>query len=81
MNTVQSVIVYRNPAEAALWEGGFVIPLMAAGLTAVAAMLILHTVVQRISWIDRPSRRRAADWACAAGAAVAAGFAFHFTFI
>lgn len=30
MNTTHSIIVYRNPAEAALWESGMVFPLGAS---------------------------------------------------
>jgi hypothetical protein len=40
MSDPQSIIVYRNPAEAALWEGGMVWPIMVGAFFAIIAGII-----------------------------------------
>lgn len=37
--TTQSIIVYRNPAEAAFWESGAAFPLMVAMVATVLAVV------------------------------------------
>ena len=38
----QSIIVYRNPAEAALWESGIIIPLGGALVAGLVGFLLLN---------------------------------------
>lgn len=45
MNNTQSIIVYRNPAEAHFWESGLAFPLMAAMIVAVGAAIITGKIV------------------------------------
>lgn len=49
MITPQSIIVYRNPAEAALWESGMVFPIIVGAVIAVASVLIVLGVLQMLS--------------------------------
>lgn len=47
MSQTQSVIVYRNPAEAAFWESGMAFPLMASLFVFLVVFLLLNTVFER----------------------------------
>ena len=38
----QSIIVYRNPAEAALWESGIIVPLGGALIAGLVGFLLLN---------------------------------------
>ena len=40
----QSIIVYRNPAEAALWESGLVFPLIVACVLFVICVVISQKI-------------------------------------
>lgn len=45
MEHVQSIIVYRNPAEAMFWESGLSFPLMAAMVVGfVVACLVAYAI-------------------------------------
>lgn len=49
MLTPQSIIVYRNPAEAALWESGMVFPIIVGAVISLASVLIVLSVLQMLS--------------------------------
>lgn len=49
MLTPESIIVYRNPAEAALWESGMVFPIIVGAVIAVTSVLIVLGVLQMLS--------------------------------
>lgn len=42
MSNVQSIIVYRNPIEAAFWESGLAFPVIAGTVVGVAVALALN---------------------------------------
>lgn len=48
MNTTQSIIVYRNPVEAAFWEGGYAFPLIASMVVLVVVLVALNAIGDRI---------------------------------
>lgn len=56
--TTQSIIVYRNPVEAAFWESGIIVPLGGALGTGFIVFLLLMWVAQKVSrrWQGPP------DW-------------------
>lgn len=41
MRTPDSIIVYRNPAEAAIWESGLVFPIIGSAGVALLLMVIV----------------------------------------
>lgn len=41
----QSIIVYRNPAEAALWESGLIFPLIIACVLSICAAMLVNKVL------------------------------------
>jgi hypothetical protein len=45
---MQSIIVYRNPLEAAFWESGMVFPLIMAMVAAVISVVVLQRIFQRV---------------------------------
>lgn len=50
MSQTQSIIVYRNPAEAAFWEGGYLVPLvggLGAGFLFFLALMWIAGKVSR----------------------------------
>lgn len=49
MNQTQSVIVYRNRAEADFWEGGYFIPLIGGLGAGLITMLVLAWIAQKLS--------------------------------
>lgn len=49
MNNTQSIIVYRNPAEAAFWESGMLIPLLGGLGSFLIVMLILSAIANKAS--------------------------------
>ena len=55
----QSVIVYRNPIEAAFWESGLLLPLMVGLVVGIAASYVCTEVWQRV-W---PNGSRMQDFA------------------
>ena len=83
--TTQSIIVYRNPAEAMLWEGGYVFPLIAglgAGfLTFVFLMWALGLWNQRKTRRARVVVPEQAMIAAAIISIIIGGGTFHWLFI
>lgn len=57
--TTQSIIVYRNPAEAAFWESGMAVPLGGGLVTFLIAMVALNYIAGKVirKWKDRTSDR------------------------
>lgn len=49
MNTTQSIIVYRNPAEAAFWESGLAFPLFGSLLTFLVLTVVLGSVFENLA--------------------------------
>lgn len=45
--TTQAIIVYRNPAEAAFWEGGMVFPLIVGLIVGVIVAVIAATMYDK----------------------------------
>jgi hypothetical protein len=58
MNTTQSIIVYRSPAEAMLWESGMVFPLIASLVVFVVVLVATMKVVDSFRW----KNRRTKEW-------------------
>lgn len=54
----QSVIVYRNPMEAAFWEGGFAFPLIAAVFVGVMIFVIAHLMFDKYNRGKKYGRRQ-----------------------
>ena len=50
MNQYQSIIVYRNPAEAHLWESGLMFPIMVAMVISCIAAIVVGRVVSKTSF-------------------------------
>ena len=48
MSQVQSIIVYRNPAEAMLWESGMVWPLLVACFVAFSSFLVTYKLCELV---------------------------------
>lgn len=50
--TTQSIIVYRNPLEAAIWESlsasTYVFPVFMAVLTYIVVIIVTHGVVEKL---------------------------------
>lgn len=58
----QSIIVYRNPAEQALWESGAVFPVMIGCVVGMVSFLLAYNL---LSWVAIKVRRgpsRAQPW-------------------
>jgi len=49
MNQTQTVIVYRNRAEADFWEGGYFVPLVGGLVSGLVTMLILSWIAGKLS--------------------------------
>lgn len=47
--TTQSIIVYRNPAEAAFWESGMLIPLVGGLGVGFILFLVLMKIATKVS--------------------------------
>jgi len=45
MSDPTRIIVYRNPAEAALWESGMIFPIMVAMALCVLAVLVTDKIM------------------------------------
>lgn len=45
---MQSIIVYRNPLEAAIWESGAIFPVIAGVVVAVIVALATNWVCEKI---------------------------------
>lgn len=48
-----SIIVYRNPAEAAFWEGGYFIPLVCGLGVGMAVFLVLVSLAKMLDTNSR----------------------------
>lgn len=57
MSTTQSIIVYRNPLEAALWEGGYV-PVILFGIVVFFAVFFTVLTIGKAIW----RRDKAKPW-------------------
>jgi hypothetical protein len=51
----QSIIVYRNPAEAAFWEGGMLVPV---GVGCVVFLIVFITLSSAMTRWPRKTNRR-----------------------
>lgn len=60
MSNIQSVIVYRNPLEAAFWESGMIFPLFCGMIVAVIAALSVNWLCERYN--RSRMRRRPYGW-------------------
>lgn len=49
MSNTQSIIVYRNPAEAAFWESGMLIPLIGGLGTGFLVFIVLAAIAKKLS--------------------------------
>jgi hypothetical protein len=69
----QSIIVYRNPAEQMLWEGGYMWPIICVGGTFVLVLVILMTIAKQImgEWAANTNM-----WVTAAAGGISALAAF-----
>lgn len=47
-NQIQSVIVYRNPVEAAMWESGLIFPLAVGCIAALVVALVVASICSRL---------------------------------
>ena len=47
--TPESIIIYRNPAEAALWKSGMAFPIIVGAVISLASVLIVLNVLQILS--------------------------------
>ncbi len=52
--SIQSIVVYRNPIEQAMWESGLVAPLIVAGAVLVITTIMTTKVMFRL----RPKFRK-----------------------
>jgi len=53
----QSIIVYRNPVEQQIWEGGFLFPLMVAMFAALIVAITINFISTKIEYKKRPLSR------------------------
>lgn len=51
--TTQSIIVYRNPVEAALWEGQYAEYLVPTGAASIAALIVFFIALRFGKFIVR----------------------------
>lgn len=78
MNT-QSIIVYRNPAEAAFWESGMAFPLMSGLFVGFIVFVIGATILDKFtkkSW-KKPVWWEVSTWTLAIASLCLAGYVFH----
>lgn len=47
---MQSIIVYRNPLEAMLWESGVISPIIVAMIVSVLVALVMAKIVERYTF-------------------------------
>jgi hypothetical protein len=50
MNNPQEVIVYRSPAEYALWNSGAAFPIIAGAVAAIVVALIMASIIGKAPW-------------------------------
>lgn len=77
MNT-QSIIVYRNPAEAAFWQSGMFVPLFGGlGVGMLVFILLTHMFDRAIN----RSNNNTPMIVCAILSVIAGAFTFHWLLI
>jgi len=74
--TTQSIIVYRNPVEAAFWESGIIVPLGGGLGTGFIVFLLLTALAKKVSR-DWRGPSNLAMGAAAVVALIAGGLVFH----
>lgn len=75
----QSIIVYRNPVEAAFWESGMAFPLMSGLFVGFIVFVIGATILDKVtkkSW-KKPVWWEASTWALAIASIALAVYVFH----
>lgn len=81
MGNTQSVIVYRNRAEAMFWESGMAFPLIAALVIAFIVFLGSASIADKIARRNgKFTMGEGPTWICALLAAVAGCLTFYFLF-
>ena len=78
MNQTQSIIVYRNPLEQQLWEGGYASGIFLAGVIFVIFTVALLKVVSVCVGDWKVNSSSWICWVVMAVAAVITGLVFHF---
>jgi hypothetical protein len=76
MNQTQSIIVYRNPLEQQLWEGGYVGLFLCVGILFVVITVALLKVVSVCVGDWKVNSNSWISWAIMAVAAVITGLVF-----
>lgn len=81
--TTQSIIVYRNPAEAAFWESGMVIPLGGAMIVGFLSFLVVIFISNKLSGTSyrRHRRGKIIDWTAALASFALSVFTFNYLMI
>lgn len=77
VSQTQSIIVYRNPMEQQLWEGGYVPLFLGAGVLFIVFTLILLQIAGMVFGKWNVERRTWPSVVCMALAALATVFVFH----
>jgi hypothetical protein len=64
MSNMQSIIVYRNPAEAMLWESGMAFPLFSALVVGLVVFLAVFSALDRFGhlFVEHGRRSRYVGW-------------------
>jgi hypothetical protein len=78
--TTQSIIVYRNPAEAMFWEGGYAFPLIGGLAVGLLLFVVLHWAAGKLTK-NRFGPSDHVMFVIAVISIVAGGLTFHSLFI
>ena len=78
MSQTQSIIVYRNPMEQQLWEGGYVPLLLGAGVIFIVVFVILMQLAGMIFGKWNVEHRTWPSMVAMALAGLATAGVFHF---
>lgn len=81
MNTTQSIIVYQNPMQAAFWEGGFFIPLVASLAVFLIVVVVLTAIADQFRVTRNFVRKAYGTWPILALASVAGVLTYQHLFI
>ena len=73
----QSIIVYRNPTEQQLWEGGYVPVFLGAGVLFIVFTLSLLQIAGMVFGKWNVESRQWPSLVCMALAGLATAFVFH----
>lgn len=49
----QSIIVYRNPLEAALWESNMIFPMIVAVFAALIVAVLMSTIFDKVKFLRK----------------------------